>query len=89
MVSRRQMFLWPDLASAFPHAPNRDQAIVHDPVSRLRTFRNRIGLHHRIWSEDAAGRYGDLLDAAGLLDQALRAFIDRHSRVAMMLSHQP
>lgn len=89
LVSRKQMVLWPDLASAFPHAPDRRRETVHDPVSRLRDFRNRIGHHHRIWSEDVAGRYGDLLDVAGFLDPELRAFLDRHSRIAMMLKHRP
>lgn len=41
LVSRRQMFLWPDLAGAFPHAPNRDQSTIQHPVARLREFRNR------------------------------------------------
>lgn len=89
MVSKKQTFLWPDLVSAFPHAPNRNLGTIHDPVSRLRGFRNRIGHHHRVWSEDIAGRYADLLDVSGFLDPALRTFIDRHSRVPMMLAHRP
>lgn len=89
LVSRKQMFLWPDLASAFPQAPDRHQVTVHDPVSRLREFRNRIGHHHRIWSEDIAGRYEDLLQIAGFVDPELRTFIDGHSRVPTMLAHQP
>ena len=89
LVSRKQMFLWPDLASAFPHAPDRRQETVHDPVSRLREFRNRIGHHHRIWSEDIPGRYEDLLGVASFLDPDLRTFIDRHSRVPTMLAHRP
>jgi hypothetical protein len=48
MVSRKQTSLWPDIASAFPHAPDRTQSTVHDPVRRLRQFRNRISHHHRI-----------------------------------------
>ena len=38
MVSRRQMFLWPDVAGAFAYAPTRDQAMIQDPVNRLREF---------------------------------------------------
>src|SRR5699024_6098211 len=36
IVSRRQMFLWPDIADAFPHAPNRSQATIQAPMRRLR-----------------------------------------------------
>ena len=89
LVSRKQMFLWPDLASAFPHAPNRKQETVRDPVSRLREFRNRIGHHHRIWSEDISGRYEDLLDVSSFIGPDLRAFIIRHCRVPMMLANRP
>lgn len=89
MVSRKQMFLWPDLASAFSHAPDRDQRTVQDRVSRLRQSRNRIGHHHRIWSEDVERRYLDLLDVAGFIDPELRSFIDRRSRVTLMLKRRP
>lgn len=88
MVSQKQMFLWPDIASAFPEAPDRAQETVRAPIERLRQFRNRIGHHHRIWSEDIEGRYEDLLAVAGFLDPALRAFIRQHSRVPMMLDHR-
>ncbi len=89
MVSQKQKFLWPDLASAFPHAPDRNQATVQDPVRRLREFRNRIGHHHRIWSENPQDRYDDLLAVTGFIDTGLSKFIDQHSRVPMMLSRQP
>ena len=89
LISKRQMFLWPDLASAFLHAPDRRPETLRDPVSRLREFRNRIGHHHRIWSEDVGGRYADLLDVAGYLDPQLRAFIDNRSRLPRLLQHRP
>lgn len=89
LISKKQMFLWPDLASAFPHAPDRRPATLREPVGRLREFRNRIGHHHRIWSEDVAGRYADLLGVAEYIDPQLSTFIERHSRVPMMLEHRP
>ncbi|MBS7548793.1 Abi family protein [Dietzia massiliensis] len=85
MVSRRHMFLWPDIAGAFPHAPTRDQSTIQDPVKRLRELRNRIGHHHRVWSEDVQARYGDLLSVAGCIDPALAEFINKRSQVPGLL----
>jgi hypothetical protein len=89
MVSKRQSFLWPDLVAAFPNSPNRSQSTVHDPVARLRSFRNRIGHHHRIWSFDIAGRYADMLTVAGYLDTDLATWIDSQSHVTRLLASRP
>lgn len=89
MVSKKQKFLWPDLASAFPHAPNRAQPTVHDPVQRLRDLRNRVGHHHRVWSLNLAALHDDMLDVAGYVDPDLRTFVAGRSRVPMLLSNQP
>lgn len=89
LVSRRQMVLWPDLASAFPHAPNRRQSTIESRIRRLRDLRNRIGHHHRIWALDIDGRYRDLLDLAGYLDPALGTWIAQRSRVPDLLSRRP
>lgn len=88
MVSRRQMFLWPDIAGAFAYAPNRDQATIQDPVKRLREFRNRIGHQHRVWSEDIQARYDDLLSVAGYIDPDLEKFINERSPVPGLLTWQ-
>jgi len=85
LVSRRQMFLWPDLAGAFPHAPNRDQPTIQHPVARLREFRNRLGHHHRVWSENVQARYNDVLELAVYMDPDLKRFIDAHSLVPGLL----
>lgn len=89
LVSRKQMFLWPDLAGAFPHAPNRAQSSVQQPVGRLRDIRNRIGHHHRVWSEDVQGRYDDLLNVAAFMDPELRQFIDERSKIPFLLARSP
>jgi len=89
MVSRSQMFLWPDLAGAFPHAPNRAQRTVSDPVSRLRHFRNRIAHHPRIWALNGAARYQDILAVAGYIDPDLPGWIEKESTVQGLLSSQP
>lgn len=89
LVSRRQMFLWPDLVGAFPHAPDRAQPTVQRRVERLREFRNRLGHHHRVWSEQVEDRYADLLDVAGYIDPDLKRFIDERSLVPGLLANRP
>lgn len=89
MVSRRQMFLWPDLADAFPCAPDRAQPTVQRRVERLRVFRNRLGHHHRVWSEGVEERYNDLRDVAGYIDPELQRFIEQRSIVPVLLAKQP
>lgn len=89
MVSRRQMFLWPDVAGAFPHAPDRVQSTIQGPVKQLREFRNRIGHHHRVWSEDIQARYDDMLRVAGYIDPDLEIFIGQRSLVPGLLKAKP
>ncbi len=89
LVSRRQMFLWPDLAGAFPHMPGRRQSTVSDRIGRLRSLRNRIGHHHRIWALDLAALYGDLLEVAGFIDPELSDWIDAHCDVRSLLARRP
>ncbi len=89
MVSRHQMFLWPDLADAFPHAPNRAQPTIQRRVERLREFRNRLGHHHRVWSENVQDRYDDLMDVAGYIDPELKRFINERSLVPYLLRKRP
>ena len=89
MVSKSQLFLWPDLAGAFPNSPNRGQKTVQEPVARLRDFRNRIGHHHRIWSIDLAARYDDLLTVTRYLDVDFASWIDDRSRVVDLLAQRP
>lgn len=89
LVSKKHTALWPDIASGFPYAPSRAQALVHDPVKRLRELRNRIGHHHRIWSLNIAGRYDDLCTVAGYIDPDLQAWITASSRVPTLLSTRP
>ena len=89
LVSKKQTALWPDLAGGFPHAPNRSQGTVHEPVKRLRDLRNRIGHHHRIWSLDIAGRFEDLSAVAGYIDPDLREWIRATSQVPAVLAAKP
>ena len=89
LVSQRQSFLWPDIATAFPYAPTRAQANIQDPIGRLRDLRNRIGHHHRIWSQNVSDKYKDMLLVAGYIDPNLASFIESQSQVPNLMSKRP
>lgn len=89
LLSRRWTSLWPDLAHAFPHAPDRARSTVAGPVAGLRALRNRIGHHHRIWTLPCVERHEDLRTVAGFIDPALRRWIDHGSSVAALLRSAP
>ena len=89
LVARRQMFLWPDLAAAFAHAPSRSPVPVRDRLARMRDLRNRIGHHHRIWSLDLDARWDDLVTLAGWIDPELRVWIETNTGVPAALSVRP
>jgi hypothetical protein len=89
LARRYQSTLWPDLASGFPHAPNRARRTVEDPIVRLHEFRNRLAHHQRIWSERVEDRYQDCLLVAGYIDGDLRDWIAATSRVPDLLSQRP
>jgi hypothetical protein len=89
LVSRRHTFLWPDLARGFPHAPSRSPLPIRDRFSRLRTLRNRIGHHHRVWAVNLTARYIDILELAACIDPGLAAWIDSNSAVSEVLAERP
>ncbi|MBS1868255.1 MAG: Abi family protein [Actinobacteria bacterium] len=89
LITRRNTTLWPDLASAFPGAPDRRRKTVEDPVARLHELRNRIAHHQRVWNRDLAARYADVLLVAGYLDADLPAWIAHDCRVPALLRERP
>ncbi len=89
LVARRQMFLWPDLAAAFAHAPTRSPVPVRDRLARMRDLRNRIGHHHRVWSLDLGARWDDLLSLTGWIDPELRDWIETSTDVPAVLAARP
>ncbi len=89
LITRRHTALWPDLASAFPGAPDRRRETAEDPIARLHELRNRIAHHQRIWNRDLAARYADVLLVAGYLDADLPAWIARDCRVPALLRARP
>jgi hypothetical protein len=89
LITRRHTALWPDLASAFPGAPDRRRETVEEPIARLHELRNRIAHHQRIWNRDLAARYADLLLVAGYLDVGLPDWIGRSCTVPALLQARP
>jgi hypothetical protein len=89
LIARRLTGLWPDLADAFPHAPDRKRETVEAPISRLHDFRNRLAHHQRIWNRDPNERYEDLLLVAGYIDPDFPSWIEETSLVPRLLPHAP
>lgn len=89
LVSKRWTVLWPDLADAFPQAPDRTRETVAEPLSRLKDLRNRIGHHHRIWSQPCTDLHGDLLTLAGYISADLEKWISTRSDVPRLLARSP
>lgn len=89
LVSKRQTFLWPDLAGAFPCAPDRSRSTVAELVSRSRHLRNRIAHHHRIWPLDCMEEHACLLTLAGYIDPVLRDWILARSSAPPLLLSRP
>ncbi|WHP16441.1 hypothetical protein [Cellulomonas sp. ES6] len=90
LVSRRwSTRLWPDLAAAFPHAPNRTRETVADPVEALRDLRNRMSHHHRIWPRALEQDRAAILTVAGYIDPDLASWIEGQSDVAALLARRP
>lgn len=89
LITRKLTGLWPDLASGFPHAPDRRRETVEAPLSRLHVFRNRLAHHQRVWSHAPEERYEDLLVLAGYIAPALPAWIEVTSKVRETLAVRP
>ena len=89
LIARRYTNLWPDLATGFPHAPNRSRTTVEDPVARLHALRNRVAHHHRIWNEPLADLYADMFELLGFIDPDLARWVDAGSRLAAVLAARP
>ncbi|MCQ8835822.1 hypothetical protein [Streptomyces malaysiensis] len=81
--------LWPDLAGAFPHAPNRALTTVEDPVKRLHKFRNRIAHHEGIWHLPLEARRDDIQTVLGFIAPAAAAWVANASRIDDILTRRP
>ncbi|MFJ8762867.1 hypothetical protein [Streptomyces cyaneofuscatus] len=81
--------LWPDLAGAFPHAPDRALSTMEDPVARLHKFRNRIAHHEGIWHLPIEDRRDDIQIVLGFMNPAAAAWVDGASRIDDVLARRP
>jgi len=89
LVSQRQKFLWPDVASGFPNTPNRKRENVADLLIKIKDFRNRIGHHHRIWNLDLQVKLDEIYTLAGYIDLQLASWIKSMSRIEEMIRSRP
>jgi hypothetical protein len=89
LITKKLTGLWPDLATGFRDAPDRQLGTVEGPLARLHVFRNRLAHHQRVWSHAPEERYEDLLILAGYIDPALPAWIAATSKVPQTLSAKP
>ncbi|MEU8665277.1 hypothetical protein [Streptomyces anulatus] len=81
--------LWPDLAGAFPHAPDRALSTVEDPVGRLHKFRNRIAHHEGIWHLPLDARRNDIQTVIGFIAPAAATWVHDASRINDVLARRP
>jgi hypothetical protein len=58
-------------------------------ITRLRDLRNRIGHHHRIWSQPCSDLHADLPTVAGFLSPDLARWIAARSQVPSLLAQDP
>jgi hypothetical protein len=89
LISKRYMALWPDIATGFPHAPNRAIATVERPLSDVHDFRNRLGHHQRIWSQPLHERHRDMLTLIGYVDLDVHDWVMDRNRVSTVLYNPP
>lgn len=89
LARRYTTTLWPDLAHAFPHAPNRRRQTVEQPIVQLHDFRNRLAHHERIWNQPLTARYTDTLTVLRYISPALAQWVSDHSRVPKLLAACP
>ncbi|MFB7825308.1 hypothetical protein [Streptomyces hydrogenans] len=81
--------LWPDLAGAFPHAPDRALRTVETPVKELHQFRNRIAHHECIWHLNLEARRNDIQTLLGFMAPAAVDWVFDASRIDAILAQRP
>ncbi len=89
LVGSRNKFLWPDLASAFPYAPTRDQKYISTLFSDLRDIRNRISHHHKLHNNAVERGELMILELAKALHPDFADWISSQSRVSEVRTFYP
>ena len=82
-----EMTLWrPALRNAFPHRERLVRRQVHGPLIALRLLRNRIAHHEPLIKRDLSQDHELVLELAGWMSPAMRAWVEHHSRVPALLA---
>lgn len=82
--------LWrPYLRKAFPYASVIQRKSIHKPLDFLRTFRNRIAHHEPIFARALIDDYRSILSILGFICPNTASWVDRNSRVLMILRNGP
>ena len=78
--------LWrPALRGAFPHGESLTRKQTHQPLDHLRKLRNRIAHHEPIFARHLLEDHRRILDVTGWISPGVRTWIERHSRVPVLL----
>jgi abortive infection bacteriophage resistance protein len=89
LVSTKMRKLWPDLASAFPYAPSRDQKYVSELIKDFRTLRNRISHHHKLHRTTIERGESMICELAKAIDPDFEAWLHSISKVGQVLGAKP
>ena len=78
--------LWrPALRGAFPHRTVLSRGQAYKPLNDLRKLRNRIAHHEPIFERSLFDDHQRILDVTGRTSPEARTWIERHSRVPLLL----
>ena len=89
LVSKKQLFLWPELAAGFINAPSRRQSYISNLTLEIRDLRNRIGHHHRLGTDAIEGGFQALNLLADSMDKELVVWIGSNSRINNLIKTNP
>jgi hypothetical protein len=89
LVSAKMRNLWPDLASAFPYAPSRDQKYVSELIKDFRALRNRISHHHKLHLKTIERGESMICELAKAIDPDFEAWLRSISKVDQVLGRLP
>lgn len=89
LVGKKNKFLWPDLAGAFPNAPTRDQKYVSTLFSDLRDIRNRISHNHKLHPKSVEAGELMILELAKAINPDFAEWLQSMSRIAEVKDSRP
>lgn len=81
--------LWPYLARAFNHAPDRLPSTIAKPLVRLHRVRNRIAHHEPVWNHEPMASYQDIRTLAGYMSPVFCDWIEGLSEIDAVWRQDP